>query len=134
MRPPEATMTRARHVVDRIGVRVMIAMIRNPCVRRARAVENRGEQEKLFDDRVQLHCTMSQCAMVTDRGSEPAHARHNQSRQEQSPSWKRKQSDPNQRERMHCNDVNENPSILTFGFPPGKRPWMLFGKCRSTHL
>src|SRR5947199_7255930 len=70
--------------------------------------------------------------MVTDRRSEPAHARHNQSRQKQSPSRKRKQCDPNQRERVDCEEVNKNPSILTFGFPPRKRPWMLFGKCRST--
>src|SRR5206468_10124207 len=134
MCPPETTMTRARHVVDRIGVRVVIAMIRDPCVRRARTVEDCAEHEKLFDDWMQLHCTMSQCAMVTDRRSEPAHARHNQSRQKQSPSRKRKQCDPNQRERVDCEEVNKNPSILTFGFPPRKRPWMLFGKCRSTHL
>src|SRR6185436_10035037 len=98
MGPPEATMTRARHVVDRIGVRVMIAMICNPRLRRARAVENGKEHKKLFDDWIQFHCTMSQRAMVTDRRSQPAQARHKQSRQEQSPAWKWKQCDPNQRE------------------------------------
>jgi hypothetical protein len=95
MSPPEPTMTGAGHIVDRIGTRVMIAVICDPCTRRARAVEDRKEYKKLFDNRIQFDSTMSQRAMVTDRRSERAHSRHNQSTQKQSPTRQRKQYEPN---------------------------------------
>lgn len=74
--PPESAMTRARHVVDRVGVGVMVPVICDPCARSTRAVEDGEENKNLLDHRIQLHRAMRQSAMISDRGPHPAKARH----------------------------------------------------------
>jgi hypothetical protein len=35
---------------------------------------------------------------------------------------------------MNSYDINHDPEILSIRRPPRQRPWMLFGKSRSTHV
>ena len=69
-------MTGARHIIDRIGVCVMIAMIRDPRAGRARAIEARKENQNLLNDRMQLNRAMREAAMVADGCAKPTRARH----------------------------------------------------------
>src|SRR5438105_11517628 len=72
MGPPETTMARARHVVDRVGVGVMISMVRDPSARGARAVGDRKKNENLFDYRIEFHRSVGETAVIPDCRSEPA--------------------------------------------------------------
>jgi hypothetical protein len=72
MSPPESAMPRAGYVVDRVGIRVVIAMIRDPCARGAGAIETREKDEDLLDYGIELNGAMSEGAVISNRRSEAA--------------------------------------------------------------
>ena len=66
MRPPEAAVTRAGHIVNRVGIRVVVAMICDPSAWSPGSVKTCAENQNLFDNRIEFYCTMSQTTVITD--------------------------------------------------------------------
>src|SRR5437660_3703838 len=128
MSPPESTVTGTGNIFDRISLRVVISMVRDPRVWRSRSIEHGGSDEELLDNRVELHSPMCKRAVIRHRRAQCAHAGETKAAQKDFPSWNREQRDSDESENVDCQDVHKSPRILSFGFPPWKRPWMTFGK------
>lgn len=128
VRPPETAMPRAGYIVDGICVCVMIAMVRDPRARRARSIEDREENENLFDDDVEFHCTVGQSTMVTDRGAQAAQCCNGRCCEEHLPPGKGKKKQSSGRKDMDDYEINKYGAVGAIGFPPGLGPGMLLGK------
>src|SRR5205823_6487645 len=76
MSPPETAMPRTRHVVDGVGIRMVISMVRNPGTRRSGSIEDCEKDQNLLDDRVEFDRTMGERTMICDRRAEPACSRN----------------------------------------------------------
>ena len=111
MGPPEPTMPGAGHIFDRIGLRVVISMVRDPRVRRPRTIEHRSEDEHLFNDRIEFHGTMGKSAVVRHGRPQSTCAREAQTPQKYFPSRNREQRNSDENENVDGDDVNERPSI-----------------------
>src|SRR5206468_8192668 len=90
MRPPKPAVARAGYVIDGVGKGVMVTMVRDPGAGRAGSVKDREQNENLLDYRIQADGSVSQCAVVTDRGSEASAGGDRESGQEHFPSRRRK--------------------------------------------
>ena len=132
MGPPEPAMTGAGHIFDRIGLRMVISMVRDPRVQRARTIEHRCEDEHLFDDRIEFHGTMGKSAVVRhSRPSAPALARLRLHKNISHPGIGNS-AIPMRTRMWTVTMVNERPSItLVLDFPPWKCSWMTFAKSRA---
>src|SRR5438552_2890403 len=76
MRPPESAMPRTRDVVDGVGVRVMVSVVRDPRAGRSRAIEDCEENQNLFNNRMEFDGAMRKRAVIADRRAGPAGASH----------------------------------------------------------
>lgn len=131
MGPPEPAMTGAGHVFDRIGLRVVISMVRYPRARHARTIEHGCEDEHLFDNRIEFHGSMGESAVVRHSRPQRTCAREAQTPQKYSPSRNGEQRDSDESESVDGDDVNERPGILRLDVPPWKCPRMTFAKPRA---
>src|SRR5881628_402017 len=75
MRPPEPAVSRTGDVVHRVGIRMMIPMVRDPRPRRSRAVEDSKKNQNLFNDGIEFDRAMREATMKTDRRSSPLRPR-----------------------------------------------------------
>ena len=112
VRPPEATVTRTGHIINRVGVCMMIAMICDPGTRGAGTVETRKENQNLLDHRMKFHRTMSQTAMVADCRSQAARACQKKRAQKYLPVRQREQYQSDTGQYMNGQDINQDPKVL----------------------
>jgi len=66
VRPPESAVAWTGNVLNRIGVGMVISVIRDPRAWRTRSIEDSTKNEQLFENRIQLNRTMRQGAMESD--------------------------------------------------------------------
>src|SRR5262249_51866485 len=88
MRPPKATLLRARDIFRKIGDRVMQAMVRHPTCWMPGIVEHCSENQKLLDDwissqgLVREHAVITYCgAKLAERGKQHRQSQHLEARQ-----------------------------------------------------
>ena len=88
-------MTRTGDIIDRVGVRMVITVIRDPRARRSGSIENCEENQDLFRDGIQLHRSMRECPMVRDSSSQSAETDSDQRCEEYGPprQWEKHDSD-----------------------------------------
>ena len=67
-------MTGTGNILDRISLRVVISMVRDPRVRRPRSIEHGGADEQLLDNRIELDGPMGKRPVVRHRRPQCAHA------------------------------------------------------------
>jgi hypothetical protein len=64
------------HVIDRIRIRMMVSVIRDPGARGTRTIEDREKNQDLLDNRVEFYSTMRESPMIADRRAEAAGRSH----------------------------------------------------------
>jgi hypothetical protein len=71
-------MAGAGDIINRVGVRMMVAMICNPCAGSSGSIENGKEDQNLFCHDVEPHRAMRTRPVISDRGSKSTEARRSQ--------------------------------------------------------
>src|SRR5438105_3572911 len=128
MSPPESAVAGTGDILDRISLRMVISMVRDPRMWRPRSIEHSSADEHLLDNRIEPHSPMGKRAVVRHRRAQCAHAGETEAPQKEFPSRNREHRDSNESENVDGKDVHESQRILSFDFPPWKRPWMTCGK------
>src|SRR6266852_3911811 len=127
MRPPETALLGAGDVLGSVGDGVVQAMVGHPARGMTRAVEDRPEDQKLFDEPVGLESLVREHAVITNGGAESAESDEEQRPAADLKTRQGKEDQPDHRENVNQDEIGKDAFFAANRFPerPIPRPSLL---------
>jgi hypothetical protein len=110
---------------------MVIAVICNPGAGSTGSVEDREENENLFNDGIQPYGAMRERAMVADGRSQSAESGCTNRCEKDLPARERKKQESHNSQDVDQKQIQQSLTIISIRFPPGLCPGMLFYKRRA---
>ena len=95
----------------------MQAMIRNPARGMSGAIENRPEDQELFDDRVGFERLVREHAVIANRGTESAECSEEHRQTEDFEAWDGKKDQADNGQDVNEDQIGENAFLAVNGLP-----------------